>query len=375
MHWIRKSLQPHTISERYADVGGFTHGFDYIRLILAAAVLVVHSFPSSYGPWTDAVVWRAELRMVVAPILLMFFALSGFLVTGSLKRQPTATAFITLRVLRLMPALAVEVLLSAVLLGAALTSLSLSEYFRHPDFFAYFGNMIGRIRFFLPGVFSENPVGIVNVSLWTVPYELECYLALLVLWMTGALKHRWITIAVTALLISAATCWTLTHFNEAFTNAGNRPRSLITAFLAGACISLYADFIRLDWRIAVLALIGLMASTLVYQTVYIASIFAAYLVIYAGMSHPPKKTFLLKGDYSYGLYLFAAPLQQTYTHLFPDHRTWYFNSMAALGFGLLYAAFSWWVIEKPILNRKKHFVSAAESIVLKIKNFLVFRPA
>jgi peptidoglycan/LPS O-acetylase OafA/YrhL len=109
-------------------------------------------------------------------ILPMFFALSGFLVTGSLFRTRTLTEFIALRLLRLVPALAVEVTLSAVVLGALFTSLPIGQYFSDPAFWKYFLNIAGRIHYSLPGVFQDNPIPIVNISLWTIPYELEWYL-------------------------------------------------------------------------------------------------------------------------------------------------------------------------------------------------------
>jgi peptidoglycan/LPS O-acetylase OafA/YrhL len=66
------------------------------------------------------------------------------------------------------------------------TTLPLTKYFSHPTFWSYFGNLIGWIHFLLPGVFENNPLNIaVNLSLWTVPYELECYIALMALALLG----------------------------------------------------------------------------------------------------------------------------------------------------------------------------------------------
>lgn len=301
----------------------------------------------------------------------MFFALSGFLVAGSLKRKPTATAFITLRGIRLVPALAVEVLLSALILGPLVTALPLDEYFKDASFYQYFFNIIGHIKFDLPGVFKTNPNTDVNVSLWTVPYELECYLVLLGLWALKVLNKRTLVLVFIAVIIAF---YTRRNFVNAYSitasNLGIAPRALIVAFLCGLAISLYSEKIKLSVPIALVMLCGLIATTLDYRTVFIAPIFAAYLVVFLGMTHPPKKTFLLQGDYSYGLYLFAYPIQQTYTLLFPAHREWYFNAAFALFFGIIYAAFSWWVIEKPILSKKKSIVGKAEQLMGYVKRRL-----
>jgi peptidoglycan/LPS O-acetylase OafA/YrhL len=359
--WIRAGLRSESIAQRYMTVGGFTHGFDYIRLILAVAVILQHSVLATGGAEAASALWMTACRCLFAPILLMFFALSGFLVAGSVKKGGSRRAFVVLRVIRLVPALAVEVLLCALVLGPILTNLPLDEYFSHRSFFSYFGNIVGFIKMFLPGVFLDNPFpGIVNISLWTVPYELECYLALMALWLTGLLKKPWVVFTLVIVCAIAGTAYALAHYQWYWTGNRPLPNSLIVAFLAGLCLNLFSAKIRLDIRLALLALAVMIFATLNYQTVYIAALAAAYLVVYLGMMHPPKKTFLLRGDYSYGLYIFAFPIQQAYSQWFVDYRFWYLNAIFTLVFGLAYAAFSWWLIEKPILSRKKVIVAFVE---------------
>lgn len=69
-----------------------------------------------------------------------------------------------------------ETLLSALILGPVVTSLTLGAYFSNPEFFRYFGNMIGWVYYFLPGVFLDNPLPrTVNGQLWTLQPEFWCY--------------------------------------------------------------------------------------------------------------------------------------------------------------------------------------------------------
>lgn len=103
---------------------------------------------------------------------------------------PIFFAFLGLRASRLVPALKAEVFLCARLVGPLLTALPLAAYFSDQQFWSYFLNIVGHIQFLLPGVFRDTPFfEAVNVSLWTVPYELECCLALTALPMFG-LIHR-----------------------------------------------------------------------------------------------------------------------------------------------------------------------------------------
>src|SRR5258707_701549 len=103
-------------------------GFDYLRLILATAVIASHTVPTAYGKVVETHFLSGPIRPVVALILLMFFALSGFLVAGSLDRSRTIALFLGLRVIRIFPALGVEVILSALILGPIVTILPLPAY-------------------------------------------------------------------------------------------------------------------------------------------------------------------------------------------------------------------------------------------------------
>lgn len=76
-----------------------------------------------------------------------------------------------------------------------------------------------------------------------------------------------------------------------------------------------------------------------FPTTMLLSAFpVAILTVSVGMMSPPRLPVLMTGDYSYGLYLFAYPIQQTYSMLFPDARLWYLNSAFTICCGLLYAA-------------------------------------
>jgi peptidoglycan/LPS O-acetylase OafA/YrhL len=97
---------------------------------LAVSVVIVHSVKKTYG--VDSELWATPLRPFERAIIPMFFALSGFLVAGSLERSETTLTFIGLRLIRIYPALAVEVALSAFLIGMAVTALPLATYFQDP---------------------------------------------------------------------------------------------------------------------------------------------------------------------------------------------------------------------------------------------------
>src|SRR4051812_44634124 len=118
-----------TIDARMIATRGRTTGFDYLRIGLAISIVLWHGIITSYGWAVEAVHWRAPEGVAFRFVLPMFFALSGFLVAGSLDRCRTLLGFFGLRVLRIVPALAVETTLSALIFGPLLTSDRLAEYF------------------------------------------------------------------------------------------------------------------------------------------------------------------------------------------------------------------------------------------------------
>jgi peptidoglycan/LPS O-acetylase OafA/YrhL len=135
-----------TLADRIAATGGRTSGFDYMRLLLSVTVVLSHGVIVSYGQPGDAVFWDTPLRPVYRLVLPMFFALSGYLVAGSLERSRTVGVFLGLRVIRIYPALTVEVLLSAFILGPWMTNLGLQAYFGDPQFRHYLLNILGDIH-------------------------------------------------------------------------------------------------------------------------------------------------------------------------------------------------------------------------------------
>ena len=121
-----------------------------------------------------------------------FFFLNGLVVTNSLIDKPSAVRFAIARACRLLPDLAVCVILCTVVVGPAATNLSIADYFAQPQTWSYLqANVVLTLQWQLPGVFVGHPNAGVNGSLWTLPIEVFCYLVLLAAGLPGVLRHRW----------------------------------------------------------------------------------------------------------------------------------------------------------------------------------------
>jgi peptidoglycan/LPS O-acetylase OafA/YrhL len=345
-----------SLGDKLAASGERPTGFDYLRIGLALGVVGMHSGLTSYGQDADFAIWMSPLRPVIRAILPMFFALSGFLVAGSLLRTATLTQFLGLRAIRIYPALAVEVFLSALLLGPLLSTEPLDSYFTSPLFGLYLMNATGHIHYLLPGVFQDNPFpNVVNAQLWTVPYELMCYISLSVLALIGVKKRLWLVpAALIALMIAYPAARILKHHGESPVILGGVPGVvLLLCFLAGVSAYFYKD--RVPWSVTLCVVSGLATALLLVAPHgdYVVAPVATYFTIALGLVNPRKLRILQGADYSYGIFLYGFVIQQTVMQTMPWARIWWVNILISVPLVTCFAAASWHLVEKPALKLRR----------------------
>lgn len=332
---------------------GRTTGFDYLRLALATAVFCSHSIDVSYGFRFAFRFENGPIRPLIALLLPMFFALSGFLVAGSLDRSRSLISFMGLRVIRLAPALAFETVLAALILGPLLTTLPLAGYFSDPLLARYGLNIVGDIQYLLPGLFEANPwARTVNAQLWTLPYELMCYITLASLALFGVHRRRpFFATVVVALNVLLTAQYVINALSKGWNASPVAPGlSLVLAFLYGISFYLYRDRIPHSPRLGLGAGILALALFTHSATDYLAPAFAAYFTVWLGLMRPRPSILTRQGDYSYGIFLFGFPIQQAMTQVMgPAFHEWYWDIATALPLTVLFAAISWHAVEKPAL--------------------------
>jgi peptidoglycan/LPS O-acetylase OafA/YrhL len=282
---------------------------------------------------------------------------------------------LTLRALRLIPALSVEVLLSAVLLGTSLTSLPLLDYFRHPEFGRYLLNMLGNIHYFLPGVFAGNPFPrIVNVQLWTVPHELECYLAISGLGLLTLHKRPRLLLTVLGVGTAAIVIRTLFNPHPDFILRAAAGHILVLSFLFGVAIYLSRSLVPASPLLA-LGCAALISGLIWYESLtFLVPMPAAYLTIFLGVQNPRKLFFVQGADYSYGMYLYGFPIQQTLVAVAPFVWPWWLHLPTSLTLAGCFAFLSWHCVEKQVLLIKKPALSASRRFAQLLPYWLAMRP-
>lgn len=336
------------LGERLADRD---NNFDVLRLFAAWAVLVSHSF---------ALVGRAEpLHQLDASLgnvgVLIFFAVSGLLIRRSWEYDPSPRDFWTKRALRLLPALAAVSVLTAFVLGPVVTSRPLSAYFSSWETWIYPVRVTLLYTFGapLPGVFEDNLYPGVNGPLWSLPVEVFAYLCLFLMGITGLLARRWFVTAM-ALASLAWAAWWVPNTSDSIGST-----YVLAAFAVGAAAYTWRDRVVLSWPVALALLPVCVAAGLGPASVRVVvwTVAAVYLSYWFAYALPPLGRPLVRwGDASYGVYIWAFPIQQALVQ-WGVRDPWVLMALATPIVWLLAIA-SWRLVERPALRRKPHPTAA-----------------
>ena len=358
-----------TISQRLDATNGRPAGFDYLRVTLATTIVLWHTVVVSYGDQAQTALSLGFARPGCAFILPSFFALSGFLVAGSLERSRTLLSFLGLRVIRLVPALLVESLIAMIVLGPLFTRLTLRAYVINPEVYHYLGNVVGDIHYYLPGVFTDNPNTRVNGQLWTLPYEIKCYYVIAAVTLIGGYRIRGLLIALCLAAQTYVSCAIAAEIPDPNFWGIVEGRVLINCFLWGVVLYRLRDTVPHS-RALFAACLLLSVYLLEFHVLgSLAALPVAYVTVYLGLLNPARSRAISSGDYTYGIFLYGFPIQQAVSTALPNMRVWWFNLIIALPLTIGVAYASWHLIEKRALKLRpmllyleRHWLPVSDTI-------------
>lgn len=370
----------------YAAAGRGSNNFDLLRLLAATFVVFAHSFDLLAAPEplmrTLGVSW-GDIGVVI------FFAISGFLVARSWVGEPRLLPFALKRALRLFPGLVVVLLLSALVLGPLVTVAPLHAYLSDPGTKAYvLNNLALQSNWDLPGVFGHNVYPLaVNGSLWTLPLEVKAYTFVALAGIAGLLagrRRRFLLLAVPvyALLLCVPRVGPSlpagVHFIAALYNnqmpadvqglaragAFHAYTDMFAAFTVGTALYVMRDRIALRWPYALLGVGAFAAAAWVGGRAPAIALAACgpYVILCiayrtAGVVRLPRRL----GDPSYGTYLYAFPVQQTISQLLAPLSGWVLFALA-LPVTLVLAIGSWHFVERPALDLKRRLTHSRDAL-------------
>lgn len=328
------------------QVGHGSNDFTLLRTVAALAVIVSHAFALANGVADDEP-FNASGWTPGACAVIVFFAMSGFLIAGSFERRPEFVTFAVARARRIFPAYLMA-LIVVLVLGAAVTTLHVGDYLAHPATwdFAVRHALFDTSRKALPGVFADNPhPWTVNGSLWSLPLEVRCYILLYGLGRLGLLGRAQggsffvVGIGCSALMRVAGVGGTLPHVLPSFINGAALYVYRAQVPASGALLG--ASFCLL-WASADLPLHGELARVII----------AYWAIVIATGSSASGRLVARGGDYSYGLYLYGWPTTQAVVWAIPGIGVGPLLAVVLPCAGAL-AMVSWHLVERPALAPRR----------------------
>jgi len=332
------------------------NNFDFLRIM--AALMVVHGHGWMLSGGVGPGLWGVPFARVGVDV---FFSISGYLVASSWERSPRLLSYMSKRSLRIFPGLTACVFATILIVGPLATRLPLTAYFGSSGTWRYLVNIGFYVDLYLPGVFERSPEpGAVNGSIWSLLPEFTCYLMipLLAVVTRGHTMARVWTLGA----LAAATGGVGLYLFEGYTGPAFFAYSLdlkyglveIPFFFISALLALVEPHLHGLWR----ADFCLLFFTLNYGVsawfgwwnLPIEWFTLPYMVVCFGrLSLPVVRDVGRFGDFSYGLYLYAFPIQQLVLTLWPSLA---YPVMTCVTLTIPVALLSWHLIERPLLRWK-----------------------
>ncbi|MDR5776816.1 MULTISPECIES: acyltransferase [unclassified Caballeronia] len=320
---------------------------DAVRLVAALAVFVSHQLFLMNGQLIPV---TRYLDLGWGGVMV-FFALSGYLVAGSWERDPHVVRFLMRRCLRIWPGLTVVTLMLTFVVDPLMTSWRVADYLRDLQTWRFLGHLVLMPTEVLPGVFDANPMQKVDGPLWTLPLECGWYVLLTV---AGATVMRMSRHAV-AVIWAACAFWLFIIERE---EAPNVPRMFFfefgLMFIGGTLLWVYRALYaarRLQFGI----LLGTLAvcayeaghAYLAFAVLLLWMVIAIATMSTVGLRHAGRY-----GDLSYGVYICGFPLQQIVLSFQGETASPVIGGLISLPLTLALAWLSWHGIESRMLRFK-----------------------
>lgn len=329
------------------------NNFDFIRFL--AAVLVIESHATQLTgigvSYTKLFTHSVSLGNLCVDV---FFMVSGYLILSSYLRLSNLKQYLISRILRIYPALIVAVLITALIIVPFFTSTSLTNYYSDPTTWRYLLNAIMPFHEMIDGINGFNTgtnniyASMVNGALWTIGWEVKCYLLIIILAMSKLLRYKFIILAISMSLII--------KYN--FDGDVDACR-FYGFFMLGMGFYLFREQIIFNHKLTLAISIISLITASYFNTCFLIvwAISGGYLLFSFAFNNNIKlNNFGKFGDFSYGIYLYGFVIQQILIVLNHGKMDNVVNFIIAFPIAILCGVLSYKFIEKPCMNLKRKLI-------------------
>lgn len=311
-----------------------SYNLSFIKFLASLLVIIGHAFPLTGSSSVDFLSSLTNEQVGLGAFAVgIFFVSSGLLISRSLERENDFRSFFSARIKRIFPPLMLVVFFSALLLGPFLSTFSFIDYFSNKQTWLYLLNGFMIIQYFLPGVFNQNPYGaVVNGSLWTLPVEFLCYI---LVFITNRLRlfNQKILFSIPLVAIGFILC----NFTDisVFNLLGDYVQPVFIYYI-GMLMFIFREKIILKDRYTLLMTVALLVTFLTGFSRLGMVLFFPYIIVAIAFSERQcSKKFSYLGNYSYGIYLVAFPIQQSLVTIFGSEMSPMLNSILSIFISLI----------------------------------------
>lgn len=346
--------------ERLAQ--GERNAFDAVRLILASLVVLEHSYFLIDGTSERDPLYLLTYGQTNCGhfAVVMFFVLSGFLVTHSLLQSKSIVYFLLKRVARIVPAFLLASAIGCLVVGSLAASDPLS-YLEAQNWYRIAVSVLALKQVGVIGALEGNRLELVNGTLWTIKYEFDCYLALALLGAAGLLRPVWRPVVYTCLaaVLAVSMARPLPAIDYGvpalLVSSPDKWPGLFPFFIVGSAFYLWRERIPKSPVLFTVALTWLVASAIMGGMFWALLFAGSYAVLFVSLSAAAElKLFGRRVDLSYGLYLYGWPIQQLLLYWSGQRLSPLVLFVTALACSYVIAWASWTVVERPSLDLVHH---------------------
>ncbi len=335
------------------QVDNKNNNFGFLRLLLATLVIVAHSAEILDQNRSREILTNIFGTITFGELAIDgFFLISGYLILKSYLSSTTIKSYFLKRVLRIYPGFIVASLFCIFVLLPLSGEIKLII---DTPLREWFSTIFRMLTLEAPQV-TNTQYPALNGAMWSIWLEFVCYLCIPIVYITKFNKPKtYAILAVMMMLIFLFTQISGKNIWLPYVRLDLHHTSrLMFAFLIGGLFYLLRDKVIWNRKLTIVcALLLLISLNFSYSAEVGLMTFGAYLLFNFALNY--KNKFLssigAKVDISYGVYLYAWPVQIYVIKYYPQVNLYVLMLVTLIAASLL-GYLSWTFVEKPFIQLK-----------------------